>query len=134
MKKHPIFNSSCTHYDNESEPTILQIQKELTLDELIGFCKGNVIKYKKRYGKKEGENLENNIDKQTTYRYGALFYRLFKIFKAHSEEHEILIKIWNANITEKEARDYLAKNKAAAENKKMCYVIVCDILEYLLRS
>jgi len=41
------------------------IKKVLTTEEFIGFCKGNVLKYRLRAGKKDA--LQQDIDKAETY-------------------------------------------------------------------
>jgi len=39
----------------------------LTEEEFIGYCKGNIIKYQMRMGKKPGESVEREISKIETY-------------------------------------------------------------------
>lgn len=41
------------------------IKKTLTLEEFVGYCKGNVLKYRLRAGKKD--NLQQDIDKADYY-------------------------------------------------------------------
>lgn len=134
MKKHPIFNSSCTHYDNESKPAILQMQERMSLEELRNYCVGNVYEYELRLGKKQGESEEENLKKQETYKYAALLYTLMNKFGVLEEERELLFKIYHAKITEEEIKEYLAKPKHYAGDKEIYMDSLKELLEYLLRS
>lgn len=40
----------------------------LSLEEFIGFLKGNILKYQLRLGKKEGESVEKDLQKINTYK------------------------------------------------------------------
>jgi hypothetical protein len=71
---HPLLNENSPHYENEDgQPDIYYLEKEMTVDEAIGWCKGNILKYKKRLDKK-GQK-ESDLIKIKTYRnYKALLY------------------------------------------------------------
>jgi len=62
--KHPLVNSDSKHYNNNGHQTIYDLEQVLTIREMIGFCKGNIFKYKSRLGKKEGSN---DLKKIKTY-------------------------------------------------------------------
>jgi len=40
----------------------------MTYEELIGFLKGNILKYQLRLGKKKGESIEKDLQKIETYK------------------------------------------------------------------
>ena len=40
----------------------------LSYEELVGFLKGNILKYQLRLGKKEGESIEKDLQKINTYK------------------------------------------------------------------
>jgi len=73
--KHPLLNPDSPHYDTDCMPSIYELEKELTLAESIGWCKGNILKYKLRLGKKstidhfdsEAERKAKDIKKIETY-------------------------------------------------------------------
>lgn len=134
MKKHPIFNSDCSHYDNESQPVILQMQTMMSYKELKAYCIGNVYKYQGRIGKKKGESIEENLKKQESYRYGALLYTLLKKLEKNHIEWHLLIKIYRANITEEDIKTYLEMPEYYAGDKEIYIDSFKELLEYLLRS
>lgn len=134
MKKHPIFNSNSTHYDNESKPAILQMQERMSLKELRNYCIGNVYKYELRLGKKQGESEEENLKKQETYKYAALLYTLMNKLSDTQEEWYLLYQIYLAKITEEEIKEYLAKPRFYAGDIEIYIDSFKELLEYLLRS
>lgn len=67
--KHPLLNAKSSHYDKNGEPAIKGLEKEQTVIEQIGWCKGNIYKYKYRQdhkGQKESD-LEK-IEDYTRYK------------------------------------------------------------------
>jgi len=65
--KHPLLNSASSHYDKTGEPTAIELlEDELTLDEAIGWCKGNIFKYIYRMDRK-GQK-ESDLKKIATYK------------------------------------------------------------------
>jgi len=67
--KHPLLNENSIHYDTNDKPTIYEIEKELTIEEMIGACKFNIMKYRMR---DKGQDVEDN-EKITDY----IAYRVF---------------------------------------------------------
>lgn len=134
MKKHPIFNSNSTHYDNESQPVILQMQTKMSYKELKAYCIGNVYKYQGRIGKKKGESEEENLKKQETYKYSALLYTLIEKLEDCELEWQMLMNIYQAKITEEEIKRYLAKQRLYAGDKEIYIDSFRELLKYLLRS
>ena len=43
--KHPLISERGKHYDLDGKPVIFTIEDVLTVDELIGACKFNIMKY-----------------------------------------------------------------------------------------
>lgn len=66
MSKHPLLNPNSTHYQLWSGVESIElIESYLTVDELIGACKFNILKYRLRIGKKD--DLEKDMTKIKTY-------------------------------------------------------------------
>ncbi len=64
---HPLINpNSAGHYDNGSITTIEKLEARLSVAEMIGYCKGNVLKYDER--KELKGQLEADIEKIKTYK------------------------------------------------------------------
>ncbi len=58
VKLHPLINKASSHYDTGKTSAIEELEKELTVTEMIGFCKANIYKYKYRLehkGQKESD-------------------------------------------------------------------------------
>ena len=58
MKLHPLINKESSHYDTGKTNAIEELEKQLTVTEMIGFCKANIYKYKYRMdhkGQKESD-------------------------------------------------------------------------------
>jgi hypothetical protein len=53
------------HYADRKYQTILVIEDSLSLDEMKGYCKGNVLKYVSRAGKKD--KTAQDLKKARTY-------------------------------------------------------------------
>ncbi len=63
---HPLINPKSSHYDNGSITTIEKMEARLSVTEMIGYCKGNVLKYDER--KELKGQLESDIEKIKTYK------------------------------------------------------------------
>jgi hypothetical protein len=64
---HPLLTKGANkHYDTKGKVTIQELEKELTVIEMIGYCKGNIFKYNSR---KKGSDMEDAIkaDKYDNY-------------------------------------------------------------------
>ena len=65
-KEHPLKNPDSSHYDLwDGMDAITVLEGCLTTDELIGWCKGNILKYRLRIGRKG--DLNGTIKKIETY-------------------------------------------------------------------
>jgi len=64
--KHPLINESASHYRVNGKETILEIEKELTICELIGAAKFNIKKYALR---EKGQDVQDmtKIEDYTRY-------------------------------------------------------------------
>lgn len=74
---HPLINPDSPHYDKEDgKVAIEELEKELSIREMIGFVKGNIFKYKWRMGAKDSEQKETRkIETYVAYQnelYGLL--------------------------------------------------------------
>ena len=65
MKLHPLINKDSPHYDTGKKSAIEELEKRLTVTEMIGFCKGNIFKY--RYRLEHKGNKESDLKKIETY-------------------------------------------------------------------
>ena len=65
MKLHPLINKESAHYDTGKTSAIEELEKVLTVTEMIGFCKANIFKYQYRLDDK-GQK-ESDIKKIRTY-------------------------------------------------------------------
>jgi len=65
MKLHPLINKESSHYDTGKTSAIEELEKVLTVTEMIGFCKANIFKYQYRLENK-GQK-ESDIKKIHTY-------------------------------------------------------------------
>jgi hypothetical protein len=65
MKLHPLINKESAHYDTEKTSAIEEMEKLLTVTEMIGFCKGNIFKY--QYRAEHKGQRESDIKKIETY-------------------------------------------------------------------
>lgn len=45
---HPLVNKASTHYEKDKRVAIEELEKQLTVSEMIGWCKGNIFKYEFR--------------------------------------------------------------------------------------
>ena len=64
--KHPLINQQVgKHYGDYKSNDIFEIEKELTVAEMIGACKFNILKYASRQDKK-GQK-ESDLKKIKTY-------------------------------------------------------------------
>jgi len=75
MKLHPLINKESSHYDTGKTSAIEELEKVLTVTEMIGFCKANIFKYQYRLDEK-GQK-ESDLQKIKTYEdYLTLLLRL----------------------------------------------------------
>lgn len=62
MKLHPLLNPDITHYNTTSGAiAIKELEKQLTVNQMIGWCKGNIFKYefrKELKGKQEEDKTK----------------------------------------------------------------------------
>lgn len=65
MKLHPLLNPNSTHYENDKEVAIQEMEKDMSVIEMIGYCKGNIFKYEFRKFHKGA--LEADEEKIRTY-------------------------------------------------------------------
>lgn len=76
MKLHPLINKNSPHYDTGKTSAIEKLEKQLTVTEMIGFCKANIFKYNYRLDEK-GQK-ERDKEKIKTYEdYLALLLELY---------------------------------------------------------
>jgi aminopeptidase C len=72
---HPLINKESPHYDTEKTSAIEELEKVLTVTEMIGFCKGNIFKC--QYRAEHKGQRESDIKKIETYEnYLSLLLRL----------------------------------------------------------
>jgi len=68
MKLHPLINKESSHYDTDKTSAIEELEKQLTVTEMIGFCKANIYKYKYRMDHKgQKESDQKKIETYTNY-------------------------------------------------------------------
>lgn len=65
MKLHPLINKESAHYDTGKTSAIEELEKRLTVTEMIGFCKANIFKYE--YRLEEKGQKESDLTKIKTY-------------------------------------------------------------------
>ena len=65
--KHPLIDPQSPHYGKGDNATIRELEEALTVLEMIGFCLGNILKYRARMGKKEGGGEERKIKHYEAY-------------------------------------------------------------------
>lgn len=65
MQLHPLLNPNSTHYENDKEVAIQEMEKDMSVIEMIGYCKGNIRKYEFRKFNKGA--LEADEEKIRTY-------------------------------------------------------------------
>lgn len=65
-KEHPLKNPDSKHYELwDGYESIEALEAIMTKEELIGWCKGNILKYRMRIGKKDDPRAE--VRKIITY-------------------------------------------------------------------
>ena len=62
---HPLINPNSKHYDREYRSAIEILEERLTINEMIGACKFNIIKY--GYRKEAKGQKASDIEKIKTY-------------------------------------------------------------------
>ncbi len=60
--------ASSEHYINDAMQPIEIMQMTFSHEEMLGFLKGNIIKYSFRAGKKQGESAEKDLNKVKQYK------------------------------------------------------------------
>lgn len=65
MQLHPLINKNQSHYNAASKSAIEEMEEFMTLSEMIGFCCGNIHKYKYRQDFKNQK--ESDLKKIKTY-------------------------------------------------------------------
>lgn len=65
MKSHPLLNPNSTHYEYDDKVSIQEMEKEMTVKEMIGYCKGNIFNHEFRKFNKGA--LEADEAKKKTY-------------------------------------------------------------------
>lgn len=60
--------ASSEHYINDAMQPIEIMQMTFSYEEMLGFLKGNIIKYSFRAGKKQGESAEKDLNKVKQYK------------------------------------------------------------------
>ena len=65
MKMHPLINKDSKHYDTDKKIAIQELEKEISVIEMIGFCKANIFKYNFRQDDK-GQK-DSDLKKIGTY-------------------------------------------------------------------
>ena len=63
---HPLINKDSKHYESGGKVAIQELEKELTVNEMTGWCKGNIFKYEFRKELKGA--LEADEKKIETYK------------------------------------------------------------------
>lgn len=71
MKLHPLLNPNSTHYEDEDKVSIQEMEKEMSVIEMIGYCKGNIFKYEFRKHNK-GALEADEVKKKTHEAYMAV--------------------------------------------------------------
>ena len=66
MKLHPLINPESSHYQSGGKVAIEEMQKVLSVSEMIGWCKGNIFIYELRKELKGA--LEADKKKIETYK------------------------------------------------------------------
>ena len=46
--RHPLLNKSSTHYSQDGKSAIKELEKLLSVDQMIGFCRASIFKYEFR--------------------------------------------------------------------------------------
>lgn len=125
MLQHPLLLHIFTSYQKD---ILKKIQAEMSLEELRGFCKANIIKLDML------PHTAHNFEKLKAYEWALKFYDLYYYYKYNKEETEIMDKIWFIKITEKDIEKYLEKHKDQKSENYCCNDDLCKILEYLLAN
>ena len=62
MRLHPLINKKSSHYDLNATSAIEELEKQLSVTEMIGFCRANIFKYNYRKNHKgQRESDEEKI-------------------------------------------------------------------------
>lgn len=71
MQLHPLLNPNSTHYEDEGRVSIQEMEKEITVIEMVGYCKGNIFRYEFRKHNK-GALEADEVKKKTHEAYIAV--------------------------------------------------------------
>lgn len=124
MLKHPLLHKT---FIEHNENIVKEMQKETTLEQMVGFCTANIIKLNML------PVTESNTQKLKAYKQALSFYNTWYYYDTTATETNIINKIWFFKLTEKDAKKYLEEHK----NKKSDYICnneLCELLEYLLAN
>ena len=66
LRLHPLINADSPHYDGQDTSAIEELEKILTVTEMMGFCKANIFKYEWRLDKKG--QMDQDLKKIITYK------------------------------------------------------------------
>lgn len=96
---HPLINKvDSAHYDREDgRSAIEELEKQLTIREMIGFCEGNIFKYKFRMGEKDPTAKEYRKIK-TYENYLKLLHELVYKLKNDTYYVNIAYKLCNIHL------------------------------------
>lgn len=78
---HPLINPKSSHYDNGKKTAIEELEEELTVQEMIGYCKGNIKKYSYRLEEK-GQKESDLIKIQTYEAYLRVLKSIYAIHRS----------------------------------------------------
>lgn len=85
MTLHPLLNPDSAHYQDGKKVAIEEMERELSVREMIGYCKGNIFKY--AFRKELKGALEADEKKIATY---EAYLKLLKDLASLSlENHKV---------------------------------------------
>ncbi len=75
--RHPLVNAESKHYKADGKPSAIELLENiLTLEEMIGLCRGNIFKYEYRKDHKgQAESDQKKIYSYRKYLYFLYFLR-----------------------------------------------------------
>ena len=77
---------SVSHYDINGVPSINNLYCSMGSQAFMGFCVGNIFKYIRRYGKKEGENKSDFLKALHYTTFLTVAIEGYKITKPNTDE------------------------------------------------
>jgi hypothetical protein len=75
LQLHPLINPNSTHYDIGPITAIEELEQQLTVTEMIGFCKANIFKYEYRKEHK-GQAEEDDVKINTYEKYLKVLFNI----------------------------------------------------------